>query len=190
MLEMNINQLMELTGKSFRTIKSKITDADLKPTREDGKASYYETRQALEAIYGFATELAKENLLLERARRQKADIEVGQLLGKLVSIDEAAKEIEKEYTIVRAQLRTIPSKLAKPLSLVSDPHECFKRLSEVVDECLSELSADTKYENARQQLESVSDPLKAMPSEESEADTEIESGGVGRHVQVSEPGVE
>lgn len=191
---MTINQLMELTGKSFRTVKKKIES--LKPVREDGRAGHYSTVDALKLIYATAvdkanSELAKETLLLERARREKLEIEIGKLRGDLVAIDEVVKVVEKEYSFVRSQVRSLPSKLAKPLSMVTDPNEVYTRLSDGVDELLTELTADSKYEHDRQQL---ADAARKAIEAKSEADassiTQTESGSMGGSVSVSEPGSE
>jgi uncharacterized UPF0146 family protein len=142
-VECTINQLMELTGKSFRTIKAKLSK--LKPVREDGRAAHYDSKEALRAIYSLSSELEQETLLLERARRQKAEIEVKELTGQLVPIEDVAKTVEREYAYVRNQIRSLPSRLAKPLSMISEPTEVFERLSDSVNECLTELVSDENY---------------------------------------------
>lgn len=175
-MEMSINQLMELTGKSFRTIKSRI--AKLTPVSEDGRASYYETKDALEAIYQLS-ELAKENLLLERARREKAEIEVKQLRGEVVSVAEATKTVSKEYSYLRSQFRSIPSKLAKPLSMLADPNEVHVRLSEAIDECLSELQADARFKLEQDRIESLRLIDPDLESDGNDTGATTESSGVG-----------
>jgi phage terminase Nu1 subunit (DNA packaging protein) len=190
-MEVNINQLMDLTGKSFRTIKKLLEP--LNPVSEDGKARYWDSKEALKLLYPTHTsELAQENLKLERARREKAEIEVGELRGSLVPLADVTKAVEKEYGFVRAQIRSLPSKLAKPLAILSDAREVHTRLQEAVDECLTELTADTRYEQSRQQLESTSDSggAGANAEAESETDTETELGGVGGHLSLPESGVE
>jgi hypothetical protein len=149
-MEVTMNQLVEWTGKTFRTVKKRLDG--LQPVRENGDIKYFDSKQALECLYPVTTtELAKENLLLERARREKAEIEVRELQGKLVPISDLAKTLDKEFAIVRAHFRALPSKLAKPLSMVTDPHEVQARLAEAVDECLSDLTADAKYKLKEEQ---------------------------------------
>jgi hypothetical protein len=187
-MEMTINQLMELTGKSFRTVKKRLEP--LNPVREDGRAAFYDTKAALELLYPtVASELARENLLLERARREKVEIEVGQMRGVLVPIKEVVKNVEREYSFVRSQLRALPSKLAKPLSMTIDPNEVHTRLSEAVDECLTELTADAKYEHDCNQIESARNSVAEVPEADLGTESTIKSSGMGRSVPVSEPGI-
>lgn len=186
-MELNINQLMDLTGKSFRTIKKLL--GPLEPVREDGKASYWDSREALKLLYPTHTsELQQETLLLERARREKLDIEVGQMRGKLIPLEDIKKVVEREYGFVRAQVRQIPSKLAKPMSMISDPMEAFNRLSETVEETLTELTADKQYADLADQLRAVDGRVSVSETDGTEADSEAESGGVGGSVQVPESG--
>lgn len=179
----SINQLMDITGQSFRTIKKRLET--LSPDSEDGRSIFYDSHKAMPLLYAnensrsTENQLGKESLLLERAKREKAEIEVQKLKGEVVFIEEVAKVVEKEYTYVRAQLRSIPSKLAKPLSMLTDPHMVHERLQEAVDECLTELAADKHYEeqriNAQQSLKEVG----GEPSESVEANTEVEPGSMG-----------
>jgi hypothetical protein len=173
---LSINQLSELTGKDRRTIKTKLTGVQAEPGAKG--AHLYDPRDALPALYAAEStkdtekQLGQESLLLERAKRQKLEIEVGRLRGELLPIDEIAKAVERQYSYVRAQIRSIPSKLAKPLSLMQDPYEIHARLSEAVDECLIELTADQNYEqrstelqSARQAADTDSDVLADSESE-------------------------
>lgn len=186
---MSINQLVDLTGLNYRTIKNRLKP--IATVREDGRSHFYDTRDALKLLYPtVATEMAKENLLLERARREKAEIEVGQLKGQLVPIADVGKVIRKEYSYVRSQLRAMPSNMAKPLSMISDAHLVYKRLSEAVDECLTELTADAKYELERTRIEATSKPDVDVSFGRTAADTEIESGRMGGQVSVPESRVE
>ena len=154
---------MEMTGKSFRTIKGKL--AKVKPVREDGRAAHYDSKEALDAIYSHATDLAKETLLLERAKREKAEIEVGKLRGELVPVTEVEKVMAKEYNTVRNRIRAMASTFAKPLSMVSDPIEIFARITKHTEEALAELSADTAYAEAAKAQE----PMVNVPTPPDEA---------------------
>lgn len=157
---MSINQLSELTGKDRRTIKKKLAALPTQPG-SSSKAILYNTADALQALYGADStesvdkELKAEELRIERAKREKLEIEVGRLRGEMLPLSEVVKVVEKEYSFVRAQFRSLPSKLTKPLSLLSDPHEIHSRLTEAVDECLIELTADKTYESQNELVESA-----------------------------------
>lgn len=178
-MEMTMNQLVELTGKTFRTIKKRLEP--LAPVREAGNASYYNTKDALALLYPtIASEMAQENLMLERARREKAQIEVGKMRGELIPVGDIAKVLGTQFGFLRAQIRSIPSKSAKPLSMISDPHEVYNRLTEMVDECLSELTADAKYKLEQDRI-LISSRTDLLPGDvdglEAEPETEPSSMG-------------
>ncbi len=190
---LSINQLSELTGKDRRTIK-KYLEA-LAPAKTDNRADYYNSRDALALLYapdmtqGLDRKLQIEELRNQEHRNEKLKLEIDEMKGRLVPIEDVAKAVEKEYTFVRSKFRSIPTKLAKPISMILDPNEARIRLQEAVDECLTELTADTKYEQERLQFESAG---SATEEESSDPNTtaSVESGSVGGSVSVSEPGIE
>jgi hypothetical protein len=109
----------------------------------------------------------------------------------LIPLTEVVKAVEKEYSFVRARIRSMPSSMAQPLAILTEPRQVFERLTEAVVEWLSELTADSNYEQSRQQLESKSVVSTGENSESgTEADTEAESGGVGGHISISESRIE
>lgn len=61
--------------------------------------------------------------------------------GKVVAIDEVAKTVENEYSLVRARLRAISSTLAPMLALEDSEKKCRAIIDEAVEDCLKELSA-------------------------------------------------
>ena len=78
-MNISINQLAELTGKSYRTIKHRLADLEKK---DGAKGAYlYDSRQALELLYqvsGKTLDEAKireldERSALARARREAID---------------------------------------------------------------------------------------------------------------------
>jgi hypothetical protein len=151
-MEMNISQLIELTGLNDRTVRKRLKT--LNPVREDGRAKFYDTKEALTLLYPtVAAELQRENLLFERAKRKKAEIEVAKLSGELIPIAVIAREVSKEYSIVRTQVRSLPTKLAKALAITTDPVEVQSRLTKAIDDVLTELSADAIYTSKKRDSE-------------------------------------
>lgn len=175
---LSINQLSQLTGKTRATVTKKL--AGLKSQPGPKAALLYDAQEALPVLYaaegnsGGSTEkqLAEESLKLERAKREKLEIEVGRLRGELLPIEEIARTVERQYSYVRAQVRSIPSKLAKPLSLMQDPHEIHERLNEAVDEALIELTADKEYERRSSELQSAREAADPDSAEGSSTEPE------------------
>lgn len=194
--EMSVNQLSELTGKDRRTIKERL--GSTKPVREDKRGQYFDTRAALNLIFssagspkGIEKQLALESLGLEKARREKIEIEVAKMRGDLVNIEDVAKVVERQYSIIRAQFRALPSKLAKLLSMISDPHEVFKIIQDEVNQVLTELTADKKYQDDySRSIESFGEAADTGVETNVSAASSVESGSMVGSIPVSEPGGE
>jgi len=139
----SIRDLIDITRKSDKTIKKKLET--LAPTPGPKGAKLYDSAQALALIYADVGDLSTERAKLTVLQQEKLEIEIAKIKGEVVAIEDVAKTVEKEYSFVRAHIRQLPSKLAKPLSMVTDPHEVHAAISEAVDECLTELTADATY---------------------------------------------
>ena len=191
---LSISQLSEVTGKDRRTITKRL--AGVEPHSTEGRAVIYSAPEAIslimasDTVAGLDKKLLQAEVGLEIARQAKMEIEVGKLRGELVSVEDVAKAVEKEYSFVRAQFRSIPSKLAKPLSMVQEPNEVYKQLDEAINDCLAELTVDKKYEQSRQHLESARSAAEAESTVDVSSVPPVEPGGMGGPVQVSEPGIE
>lgn len=166
---LTMNHLAELTGMDRRTVKKKL--GNLKVHKGDGNGHYYDTLEALPILFSVESgdsinkQMNEEALRHERAKREKVELQNGKMRGELIPIGEVASVVERQYSVVRATIRTLPSKLAKTLSLISDPHEVHALLSEAVDECLVELTADETYEQQRADIESIDDSSSVGSSE-------------------------
>lgn len=190
---LTISQLAELTSLARETVRKRL--GDLEPVKGEGNTYRYDTHLALPRLYkapGTKQEIdkamAEESLLLERARREKIELDVKRMRGEYVSIEETCKAVEKEYSFVRSQLRSLPSKLAKPLSIIMDPHVVQTTIEEAINECLEELVADQKYEEILDEVEWSRASTDSKPEKDAETVSEVESSGVGGHISVSEPG--
>jgi hypothetical protein len=172
---LNISQLGEVTGLDRRTVTDRLKDVT--PIKTHGKAIIYDAPAVLPIILGMAdiTALnAKEKLLIEqaqheKAKRERAQIELEQLKKEVVPISDVAKVVGDEYSRVRARLYAIPSRSASDLSESNNPRECQQIVHNEIDEALSELTADKKY----QEIEHVDEP-----SENTEADSTEESQAI------------
>lgn len=171
---LSISQLSEITGKDRRTISKRL--AGMQPHSVNGRAQLYDAVEALEQLFisdkieGMDKKLLRVELALEEEKLQKLKIENGRALGELVPVDSVCKEVEKEYAFVRSQLRSLPSKLAKPLSMVTDPNEAYALLTDSVDECLRELTADAAYAEKSQSLAQATENKEEILLETKDSD--------------------
>lgn len=172
--KLNIAQLALLCKMDRRTIAEKLQQASVsfEPGPQRGKIYY--VSEALPAIYGKHTrdeldnlsEFEEEKLLLLKAKREKAQVELAEKLKELVPMDMVLGEISNEFTFLRARLRAIPNSLAKVLALQTDPAHIFTVLTKAIDDALAELKAD-----AEMQLQQLPDDAEDI-EQESELDFE------------------
>lgn len=190
---LSISQLSELTGKDRRTISKRLDG--VKPHSANGRAQLYDAHEVLETLYvsdkveGMDKKLLRIELALEEERLTKLKLENGKTTGELATIEDVVKTVGKEYSFVRAQLRSLPSRLAKPLSMVSDPNTVHSRLKDAVEECLAELTADEQYEHERELLDSARTQAEAMSPRNAQAIADTEPGSMGRPESVPKPRV-
>lgn len=148
---LSIVQLSLLTGIDRRTVSSKLTEARVPFEPGAHKSKLYRPSEALPQLYKNrdeperdqnASQLDEEKLLLQRAKREKAELDLAERRREVIPLAEITAAVSREYTFVRSQLRGLPSRLAKHLSVMTAPEECFELLSNAIDEVLSELQAD------------------------------------------------
>jgi phage terminase Nu1 subunit (DNA packaging protein) len=85
---------------------------------------------------------ASAKLRKEIALASLAELELMQKRGDLIEIVEVSKLVAKEYSTIRAQLLSLPSKLAGLIYTMQDQREVQDALDKAMREVLSELSAD------------------------------------------------
>lgn len=163
---LSINQLADLTGKDRRTLSKRLAEASLTPIKE-GRGHYYDAREVLPLLYGstpegssesLAKQQAQAELKLTQAKAEKAALEVALAQGEVVSIEEVARTVEREYTFVSSQLKALPTRVAQPVSLmVGRPADIRDYLQRTIDDALKELKAVGHYEQRRADLESVTE---------------------------------
>jgi hypothetical protein len=178
-----MTQLSELTGFDRRTIKDRLHG--LKTQQGPGRAILYDTTEALPRLYfpqgqnDVEQQMASAELRRQVALADKAEIDVRVQLGDLVAIEEVSEIVGKEYTYVRARIMAIPTRLAKPLSLESDPIVIKDILHEAMAEALEDLSADKAYEQGGNSDVLSSSEVEGDEGQGAEAASEVKPGGMG-----------
>lgn len=191
---MTIYMMSDLTGIDRRTIKKRIEGLVGQKGAKNG--FYYDMHEALPLIYhpqgtklDINRSMANESLLHERAKRERMELDVKRIRGEYISIEEVCKSVEKEYSFVRSQLRALPSKLAKPLSIMMNPHDVQKTIEESVNECLEELVSDKQYEALKNEIDESRIQIDPESKKDDAANSSVEPSGVGGSIQISEPGI-
>jgi division protein CdvB (Snf7/Vps24/ESCRT-III family) len=156
---LSITQISEMCGLDRRTIKKRL--ASINVHLKEGKAHLYDMFEANSMLYGTST-LDDSNVV---AKADEKEMQVGRLKGELVSIEDVASTVEREYGAVRAGLLSIPSKVSQDLVIMDDFVKIKNLLEDAVNEVLTELSADKSYAET---LPNVTTPSTETPSESAE----------------------
>ena len=176
---LSINQLSQVTGRDRATISKRLEL--LKPHEENGRAKIYDAHEAIPLLYsteqakGMQKKIEMVQYEIEKEKLNKLRLDNDAKIGRLVDISEVAKTVEKEYVFVRAQIRSMPARMSKVLSMESDPMVVNSLLAAEIDETLKELISDKKYEQQMKELEDQEDAkiqsVTTIIDSDKEADT-------------------
>lgn len=153
---LSINQLSQVTGKDRATITKRLETS--KPYKEDGRAKIYDAHEvipiifAAETLKGMSKKIEQVNYDIEKEKLHKIRTENEVKLGKLIPIEDVVKIVEKEYTFVKAQIKSLPSRLSKLLSMESDPVNINGMMHREIDIVLNELTSDETYKKKMDEL--------------------------------------
>lgn len=87
-----------------------------------------------------AEEFNKEHTLLERAKREKAELEVNLMKGNVHASEDVEREMTKMLGAFRARVLAIPSKLAPRVAIVDNATKIEEMIRVEVYSALKELS--------------------------------------------------
>jgi phage terminase Nu1 subunit (DNA packaging protein) len=135
--------LVELTGKAWRTIVKRLKDAGVEPRKRVANAQLFASDKALAVIYGIveqASELERNHARLAAARANRMEQEVGVRSGELLDADVAIAWIEDMAEAVKSRLAQIPGAVANQVD-VRDSATVAAAVRKLIDEALAELSA-------------------------------------------------
>jgi hypothetical protein len=124
--------------------------AKLKPKDGPGNAKLYPLHAVFRELSGGSVleterQILNEQLRIARSKAEAGELNLAKIRGELVSIEEVATTVEKEYNYIRARLRAVPINLALRLSYASTPAECQHIVHDAIDEALTDLVADGEY---------------------------------------------
>jgi phage terminase Nu1 subunit (DNA packaging protein) len=100
--------------------------------------------EALRALRdeGAPLSLSEAQRVKENYLARLRQIEVDQLTGQVVLIDDVAIEVAAVFSTVRSLFLGLPSKMAQQLAACADAKECERILRVAINEALTELSAE------------------------------------------------
>ena len=122
MREISGSQLAELTGKTWRTIKSVLEKAGIQPRRREGRSDLYDSEIALRAIYApySAEEFDDQRQRLAAAQAEKVEHDNAIRRGHLVERGEVVHFWTECIANMRAKALARASKLSPQLVNIGD----------------------------------------------------------------------
>jgi phage terminase Nu1 subunit (DNA packaging protein) len=145
-MKVTYNQLSELTGMTYRTIKKRIDGLDpVGVTRNN--ANQWESREALQMIYGVAgadkdnkLDAQQEKAKLDKERRITQRLKNRQLEGELIHVDQIRDQWQRIVVAIRTQFMALPNRLSQMLETVSTPRERRQMIEDEVKIILNGLA--------------------------------------------------
>ena len=115
---------------------------DIYPVFKRGREAFYYLKEVVEFREGIDGQPKlnpqQEKALLDRAKREREEINLAKLRGEVVEIEAIANAFQTELVNLRQRLFSLPSKLAKPLAGVDDPAEIQDIIFKSIEEALHE----------------------------------------------------
>lgn len=117
-MNVSYNQLTDLTGLAYRTIKRRLDDAAIKPTGKNGRAILYNSVEALPVLFGKKNQdeqidLQKERALESRERRRKLERENDIADGLVVAVETITIVLQSVSAQAVPILESLPLKIKK-----------------------------------------------------------------------------
>lgn len=138
-----------------RTISEKLIKSRVAHEEGPRGSKLYKLDDALKCLYSSQkntdensgenlTEIDQEKLLLLRAKRERAELDLQVAKNEYVKIDDVIDAVNEEYETIRRSIRGLPSALAIHLSSINSVEEINDLLTKEVDDILSNLKNDAE----------------------------------------------
>lgn len=142
MREVSGSELAELTGKTWRTVKSLLETAGIRPRRRSGRADLYDSEAALRAIFApmSAEEYDDQRQRLAAAQAEKVERDNALRRGELAQRADVDRFWTDCIANARAKALAIDSKLSPRLVNIGDARLIAAAIRAEVHAFLSELA--------------------------------------------------
>ena len=145
-MEVNLNQLVNLTGMAYRTVKKRLSG--LKPIKSDQAGIYYNSKEALPILFGVGGDegfdLSKERARLAKLQGDAQDLKNKLTRGEIVHADQVKNNALKTGVMIRTLLETIGNKVAPVLVDLDAPAAIADVINREINQVLSKLSDEIK----------------------------------------------
>ena len=136
---LTLTQLGQLVGRKPETIRRMLDG--LEPIRTDGRSRFYESRPALERIFGTDTiDLSRERARLASAQAGAQELKNEETAGRLLDRDEVIQTWSQRIIAAKSKLRSIPKRLRSRVPRFTA--SMARLVQQMIDEALDELAGD------------------------------------------------
>ena len=134
---LSITKLVEITGKTSRTVNKRLEKLESIPSERAG--ILYDSKIALPLIYELSGMSPQdEKARLDRLRADKVELDIKIATGELVKLDEISDAWVRSGTNTKTKILNVPTKIA-PLVIGC---KTIPQVKEIVDKALHEALAD------------------------------------------------
>ena len=133
--KISLKEIQDLTGAAYKTVKKRLTEAEINPVGEAGSMILYDSAIALEAFYrgkpgGGDSEDIRTQLIAEQHREKKRENDIAE--GLTAPVHVISDTIIKTGVAVMSQLEALPGmmKRANPELTAHDINTVKKTISQ------------------------------------------------------------
>jgi len=140
---LSLSQLAEVSGKARETIRKRLAEAQVEPTREDGKTVWYYAPTALEVIFGRGEGLdpQAEKARLDAAKADMEELKLAEKRKELGSIPEIESAWAARVLGWKERIRGVPA--AATVHIAGFTPNMARSLLRLIDATLTELADGT-----------------------------------------------
>ncbi len=147
-----ISEIGEENGITFRTVKKRLKEADLKPVKTEGRAIYYDSAAANKAVWTsgknkdeLVLEDERAKLTIEQQRKAKRENDLAE--GKVAPIETIALILSKANSQISSKLDAMVMMLKKrSVNLTAGDIELVRK---VIAECRNAAAEMVKNETIK-----------------------------------------
>lgn len=141
----NKRELAKILGKSERALTEWQKEGmPIASSGARGQANRYDTQKVIEWLIKRASDQSSKmdaaKLRLTIAQAEKAELEVKEMHGELIAVDDMKMMWSNVLAAFRAKVLSIPSRLTPQLTHLNDPKKIDKIIKETLFEALNELA--------------------------------------------------
>lgn len=142
MPEVSGSRLADLTGRGWRTVKARLEQAGVRPTRRERNADLFDSVAALAAIYGIPDggDFESQRERLAAAQAEKYEAENALRRGELAPMPSVHATWTDHIAAARSRLLAMGTKLGPQLTNVGDASVIAAAIRAEVASALAELA--------------------------------------------------